>query len=167
MPMTMKFEGMEAISKLLTTLKDEAPRVASKALYEGAGIMADTISKQANAITTSPFHYAVFVQRDPSPEEKAIVSAKGAVGIAKFGKNGSEVDTKVGYGGSGYAMLKGRRKAIPQIANAINSGTSFMKKQPFFRKAVTAGSKPAEAKISEVLLAEYDKIIERNGGTST
>ena len=165
MPMTMKVEGMEAISKLLNTLKDEAPRVASKALYEGAGVMADEIKKQAGAIPTAPFHYAVFIQRDVSPEEKAIVTAEGAVGIAKFQRNGTEVDTKVGYGNSGYALLKGRRKPIPKIANAINSGTSFMKKQPFFRKAVSAGSRSAEAKISEVLLEEYDRIINQNGGT--
>ena len=40
-------------------------------------------------------------------------------------------------------MLAGRLVPIPLIANSINSGTSFMNKQPFVRKAKTAGGKKA------------------------
>lgn len=112
--------------------------------------------------------------RDPSPEEKAILKGAGAAGIAKFKKNGVSVDTSIGFNNAGYAPVtwgtkrhKGRTnykwdgkrathaskggtgtdvKPIPMIANAINSGTGFMKKQPFFRKATSrAKGKAAEA----------------------
>ena len=72
----------------------------------------------------------------PSPEEKALLEA-APKGVAKFKKNGVSVDTSVGLSNAGYGDLDGKRKPIPQIANAINSGTSFMNKQPFFRKAVS------------------------------
>ena len=92
----------------------------------------------------------------PSPEEKAIVVEAGA-GIAKFSKNGSEVDTSVGYRNSGYAFLAGRRKPIPLIVNSINSGTSFMRKQPFIRKAASSGASKSieamKAKIEEAVAA--------------
>ena len=41
------------------------------------------------------------------------------------------------------------------IANAINSGTSFMKKQPFIRKAVSQ----SKAKASEAISAEVERLV--------
>lgn len=156
MPYTMKTEGIEEISKMLSRLESQAQPAASKALYTGAGIMADEVDRQAESITTEPFHYAVFVQRSVSPEEKAVV--QNGVGIAKFQKNGSDVQTSVGYGNAGYAMVAGKRKPIPKIANAINSGTSFLKKQPFFRKAVNSGTTKASEAIKSSIEKDFDAI---------
>ena len=156
MPYTMKSEGFEQISKMLNSLGENAQKVASKGLYDGAGVMAAEIKEDAGKINTAPFHYAVFVTREPSPEEKEIVQ-KG-MGIAKFKKNGADVNTSVGYGNAGYAMLAGKRKPIPLIANAINSGTSFMKRQPFFRRAVVQGTAKAEEAIVAKIEAEIDAL---------
>ena len=88
-----------------------------------------------------------------------------------FKKNGVSVNTSVGFNNAGYAPApwatkrhKGRTtykwngekvasarsggkgedvKPIPVIANAINSGTSFMQKQPFFRKGVSKHQRAA------------------------
>ena len=156
MAYTMKTEGVEEIKKMLDTLGQNAQHSAAKALYNGAGIMADEMEKQAGSIKTAPFHYAVFIQREPSPEEKAVV--QGAVGIAKFRKDGNNVQTSVGYGNSGYAEIAGKKKPIPLIANAINSGTSFMRKQPFVRKAVNRASSRASAAIKESIEKDVDTI---------
>jgi hypothetical protein len=126
----MKVDGIEELSEMLTAMEERAPAVASKALYEGAGIMADEIRKGAASIRTAPFKWASSSRgetRLPSPEELEIVQA-AAAGIAKFNKNGTEVDTSVGFRNAGYAKLKGKTVPIPKIVNAINSGTSFMKK---------------------------------------
>ena len=147
MAVTMITEGVEEISKMLNQLGERAQGVASKALYDGAGIMAKEIANRVHSIDTAPFEYASGGKtRKPSPEEKAVVESAGAVGIAKFDKNGSEVQTSVGYNRSGYAMMVGKRVPVPLIANSINSGTSFMRKQPFIRQAVSgAGSRASEA----------------------
>ena len=157
MPYTMKVDGMEQISETLSSLKEGAEGIAAMALYDGAGVMADEIRHSADKITTAPFVYASGGNvRLPSPEEKAIVVEAGA-GIAKFSKNGSEVDTSIGYRNSGYAFLAGRRKPIPLIVNSINSGTSFMRKQPFIRKAASSGASKSieamKAKIEEAVAA--------------
>lgn len=157
MGMTMKVSGMEELTAQLSQMREKAPRIASQGLYEGAGTMSEEINKEANAIRTAPFHYAVFIQREPSPEEKAVVLAGGA-GIAKFNKNGAEVNTSVGYARAGYADLKGKQVPIPKIANAINSGTSFMKKQPFFRRAVASGTGKASAAIAKKIEEAIDEI---------
>lgn len=154
---TVKTEGMAEISKMLGELEQEAEAAASAALYEGAGTMADEILRTAEAIRTEPFRYAVFGTRLPSPEEKAAVTG-GGVGIAKFEKNGTEVNTSIGYGNAGYANTFGRQKAVAQIANAINSGTSFMQKQPFIRKAESRGKAAAERRMTEAIEERINKI---------
>lgn len=152
----MQTDGVDAIKKMLDKLGQTAQQSASKALYKGAGIMADEMERQAGSIKTAPFHYAVFLQREPSPEEKAIV--EGAVGISRFRKDGNNVQTSVGYGNAGYAEIAGKRKPIPLIANAINSGTSFMQKQPFVRKAANRASSKASAAIKESIEADIEAI---------
>lgn len=153
----LKVDGMAEISETLSKLEERAPAVAAKALYEGAGIMADEVKKSADSIRTAPFKWASSSgeTRLPSPEEKEIVQ-QAAAGIAKFDKNGTEVQTSVGFRNAGYAQLKGKTVPIPKIVNAINSGTSFMKKQPFVRKAATAGGQRAIAAMKEVIETEFD-----------
>jgi len=158
MPYELKVAGMTEISELLTEMADKAPAVAAKALYEGAGLMADEVRKGAGQIRTAPFKYAGDGQtRLPSPEEKEIVQT-AAAGIAKFNKNGTEVDTSVGFRNAGYAELKGKMVPIPKIVNAIASGTSFMKKQPFVRKAAATATPQVLEKMRACIEAEFEAI---------
>ena len=160
---TMKTEGLDEVSMMLTKLGDQAQKVAASGLYDGAGVMSEEIKRHANGIRSSEFHYAVFVTRDPSNEEKEAVVQAGA-GIAKFDKNGTEVQTSVGYSNSGYWNINGKMKPVPLIANSINSGTSFMKKQPFFRQAVSRGTRPAEEAIINRIEERFDELINQSGG---
>ena len=160
MAYVMQIDGMAEISELLTKMEEDAPKVASKALYEGAGIMAAEMKKSAETIKTAPFHYVKDGTRLPSPEEKEIVMQAG-VGIAKFDKDGTEVDTSVGYRNAGYAMLDGKQKPIPVIVNSINSGTSFMQKQPFVRKAANSGGKKAMEAMKTAIETEFEAMTKK------
>ena len=164
MPYQMKVDGMAQISELLDQMDKAAPAAAAQALYDGAGLMAAEINQSAGQIKTAPFKYAKNGDsRLPSPEEKEIVM-QAAAGIAKFDKNGVEVQTSVGFRNSGYATLNGKLKPIPQIVNAINSGTSFMKKQPFVRKAANAGAPKAMAVMKARIEEAFENISKQNGG---
>lgn len=157
MPFSMQTTGMEELEKKLGQLGEKGQQIAAVGLYEGAGVMADAVSQAVQGIATEPFQYASGGRkRRPSPEEKAIlVNAKK--GVAKFKKSVTRVDTSVGMQNSGYAELAGRTVPIPLIANSINSGTSFMQKQPFFRKAKSR-SGAAEAAIENKLREEIEKL---------
>ena len=155
MAMTMKVDGIEELSRKLTDLGDRAEEVAAKALYAGAGVMANAYRNAAASVRAQPFRYAVFKKRDPSFEEKAAI--QGQTGIAKFDKSGSEVQTSVGLKGSGYVTIAGKQKAVRKIANAINSGTSFMDKQPFMRKATSTAKAAAQAAIEKKITEEIEK----------
>ena len=155
MALTMKVQGMEELSEKLNKLGSQAEGVAARALYKGAGVMADAFSSAAGNISTEKFHYSVFGKRMPSPEEKAAVSGKS--GIATFDKNGSEVNTVVGFGNAGYVTIGGKRKAVRAIANGINSGTSFMDKQPVFRQAISS----ARGAAGGAIVARAEELIEQ------
>ncbi len=209
MKYTIRGEGLTEVADMLNQLGESASFVASWSLYEGAKVLADAVTAEAKTIQTEPFHYAAVTgvtYRLPSPEEKEIVTSAGAMGIAKFEKDGNGVETSIGYNGSGYAPVnwnhmsskvrtnykaqafKGlenmttstlkaagvyRRgvqnmKPIGVIANAINSGTSFMKKQPFFRRAVSKSQSAAIQAIVNMANKLFDEIISKNtaGGKS-
>lgn len=156
MPYTLKVEGMDNITAELAKAENAAPGIAAAALYEGAGVIADEISRGARGVRTSPFSYAAGGrQRDPSPEEKEALVSAGAAGIAKFQQTGNSVNTSVGYGRSGYANVNGKTKPVAVIANSINSGTSFMKKQPFIRKAVSQ----SKAKATEAITRKVEQMV--------
>lgn len=192
----MSVDGMEEISRLLTQLDDAAQGIAARGLYEGAKVMAESMRREMAGIRTAPFRFAKDGEtRLPSPEEKAVLEQAG-VGVAKFSKNGTEIDTSVGFNSSGYAdvefshMRSGARtnykavsvkghesnssgllraigntekgsnqKPIGVIANAINSGTSFMQKQPFVRRAEKAGTGKSLQAIRSSIERDFDAII--------
>ena len=189
MPYEMKVDGMAEVSEMLAQLEERAPAAAAKALYTGAGIMAQEILKEMGKVRTAPFEYAKNGEkRLPSPEEKEALMQAG-VGVAKFSGDGTEIDTSVGFNQSGYVrvnfrhmnanartnyklangknvgamkakLLKmnksGDQKPIGVIANSINSGTSFMQKQPFVRKAASSGGKKAMAAMKEAIEKEIE-----------
>ena len=158
MAFNIQVDGMNELLNSMGKLPEKAAKVAAEALYEGAGVVADAVSSGVNGIRTEPFKYAKNGKtRKPSPEEKAIV-AGAKHGVAKFRKNGVSVQTSVGYQNAGYAVLNGKTKPIPQIANAINSGTSFMQRQPFFRKAVSQSKGAATAAIEAGIHAREDEL---------
>ena len=156
MAMTVKVNGLETISMMLQDLGDKAEGIASRGLFEGAGIMADEIRKEAAGIRTGPGASRESA-RYATQEEKQIVM-NAAAGIAKFKKNGTEVDTSIGFRNAGYAEINGKRVPIPKIVNAINSGTSFMHKQPFVRKAANRAKERASEAIRASIEADVNGI---------
>ena len=151
MPMTINTEGMDELSRMLAQLGNKAQDVASGAMYDGAGIVADAMKAAVNSIQAEPQRRknrppAKTPARLPTPAEKAAVVGK--TGIARYRKEGGDVNTLIGVtGNAGYADVDGKRKPMRLIARAINSGTSFMKKQPVFRKAASMSKGAAQAAI--------------------
>ena len=151
--------GMDGLLKMLETAEEKAHDICAESLYEGAGLVADVVSSAVDSIQVKRFKYPAppGKQRMPSPEEKELL--KGAKkGVAHFRDDGGSVNTSVGFQNSGYGLLNGKTVPIPLIANAINHGTSFMKKQPFMRKAFSQSKGAAQAAIENKLREELDKL---------
>lgn len=163
MAMKISTAGIEELNALFAKLGGEAQKVASKALYDGAGVVADAFTKATNSIATEPFHYLARpditgTKRYASPEEKAALQGKS--GIAVFRKDGDTTDTVVGISGNaGYANIGGKQKPVLMIARSINSGTSFMQKQPVYRRAVSQSKTQAVGVIKATAEQLFDEII--------
>ena len=163
MPMTIQTDGLEELGRMMAQLGSKAQDVASGALYDGAGVVADAMRAAANSIQAEPQRRknrppAKTPARLPTPAEKAAVVNK--TGIAHFRKEADGVNTLIGVTGSaGYADVNGRRKPVRLIARAINSGTSFMKKQPVFRKAASMSKTQAQAAIVAKAEEMFNEII--------
>ncbi|QUA53790.1 HK97 gp10 family phage protein [Aristaeella lactis] len=186
MPFNVQWEGADELLRKMDKLPEKAEKIAAEALYEGAGVMADAVSREIRGISTEKFQYAKGgKKRKPSPEEKQILmSAKH--GVAKFKKTGTSVQTSVGFQNSGYGKItwnhartnvrtkykmgkKGHMvhasqgsgdsmKPVPLIANSINHGTSFMQKQPFLRKAFSQNQNAALAAIEAGIKSREDEL---------
>jgi len=158
MAMRIKTDGLDNVARMLAKLENEAMEVASAGLYDGAGIMASALNNGISSIKTEPFQYAADGKtRLPSPQEKAALERK--VGISKFRKDGGSVDTIIGIGMDGYTQISGKQKAVAVIARSINSGTSFMKKQPVFRRAKNQSQGAAKDAIVAKVEQMFDEII--------
>ena len=185
MAFSIEITGLDELNRKLDQLGGKAAQIAAWGLYEGAGVVADKVSQTVNGITTEPFKYATNgKKRKPSPEEKAII-AGAKKGVAKFRSTGTSVNTSVGFQNSGYGAISWNHartntrtkykvdesgkahhaskgggtssKPVPLIANAINSGTSFMEKQPFLRKAFSQSNGAATAAIENGIREKFEE----------
>lgn len=154
MAMTMKTEGLAELSSRISRLADKAELVAKKSLFKGAGVVADAFGQAVSSIKTEPFQGKKDM-RLPSPEEKGALV--GRTGIAVFKGTGSEINTLIGVTeAGGYTYIGGRKVAVREIARSINSGTSFMQKQPVFRRAASK----AKTSATREMIREADEIFE-------
>lgn len=154
MAMTLKADGLDALGQELANLGNKATEIASAALFDGAKVVADAMSAATKSIKTAPFKYAKPGEtRLPSPQEKSALDRK--VGIASFQKTGDAVDTLIGLNLDGYAKVGGKVRPVAVIARSINSGTSFMDKQPVYRQAL---SKAKAAAVKAAVDAAEEKI---------
>lgn len=152
---TLRVTGTAEFSAKLDKLAANAPKAAAFGVYDGAAVVADAMNNAIKSIRTGKATRDK--KRLPSPDEKALL--EGSCGVARFQKDGSEVQTLVGVG-EGYGSIRGRRKAVKMIANAVESGTSFMKKQPVIRKAARASRAAAQdamVRTAEKMLEELSK----------
>ena len=69
-------------------------------------------------------------------------------------------------GGGDIGKGAQNQKPIGVIANAINSGTSFMKKQPFIQKGMMKGKTRAVEAMTKRIEQMLNKIIKESGGKS-
>lgn len=157
MPFYMQVTGLEELITRMGTLEDKGVDIASAALYEGAGIMADAVTKAVQGIVTEEFRYTKHGQRLPSPEEKALILSARR-GVTKFKKSKTSVETSIGFQKSGYGDLGGKTRPIPVVANSIESGTSFMKPQPFFRTAVEKTAPTAAGVIEGGIESRFNQL---------
>ena len=143
-------KGMDQYLTQLRNLEFNYRETIGPAIYKGAGIVADAVKKNIQALPESAC----------TPVEKAGLLA--GFGIAKMQDENGYFQVKLGF--DGYNGNKTKKypkgKANSMIARSIEGGTSWKPKHPFIAPAVRATKDQAEKAMAE----EVDKQITKQMG---
>lgn len=155
---TLEFDSIDGYISQLEKLYGDTEEIVGAAVFDGAGIAMMHVIQGINSITTdnkrgSPEKPC----NGPSTYEKNGLMM--SVGIAKARYDGTFYNVKIGFDGYDDIQTKAWPKGRPfsMIARSIESGTSWMRKQPFMRKAEQAAKGPCERAMALAIDREVDK----------
>lgn len=155
----IEFKGLAEYSAKLDRLsalcRDE---IINAAVREGGGVLADAIRAELNAVPTDSQHEKIKV--GPTPEEKQ--GLQDSMGITPIRDDDGFVNVKVGFDGyQGKPTPKyPRGKPNQMIARSVQSGTSFMRANPFVKNAVRKARPAAVAAMKKKVEDKIDKIMD-------
>jgi HK97 gp10 family phage protein len=148
----MTVKGLDKYNKMLDQLGKEAPKVAKKAVYRGADIVANEVRRGLEKNLSDP-HYAGTGEGDYKTT-KPTGDLLAALGVAPIDTDAKgNTNTKIGFDGYDH-------KGVPNAlkARAMESGTSTLRKRPFVRPAVNATKRSAQDAMGKVVEEEIAKI---------
>lgn len=135
-------EYMAKIAKLEAAARET---LCGDAIYGAAGIVADEIRASMEQVPTDE-GYGTTSNPTAGPKKAQLLGLEQGLGIASMQDDGTGyLHVKIGF--DGYNEILSRRWPNGQpnqmVARSIESGTSWMQKNPFVRRAVTATRKRA------------------------
>ncbi len=148
--------GEEYMLKLSRYGKD-FDRIAKKAIYYAAGMVADKIKANIRALPEETY------RRLKAGEQFAGISRQqkqdliASFGIAPMAADEKgDINTKLGFDGYGGQPTKKYPKGLPNqlLARSIESGSSVRKKHPFVRNSVRAAKQAAIEKMNAIIEEE-------------
>lgn len=155
----IELKGFKQYIELLDITAAQANRMVKKSVYPGAKIVANQCKKEIRSLVTDEDRSHGRMRNGPTKAD--VVGLINSLGIAK-GRYNSDGTYDVKLGFDGYNELtKSKRhpKGLPNmmVARSVNSGTSFMKAQPFMEKTIRLTERDAVNAMSD----QFDKELER------
>lgn len=135
-------EYLAKIARLEAELKD---KVLGEAIYGAAGIVADEIRASLEQVPTDE-GYGTRENPTRGPTAYQVNGLELGLGIASLQADGTGyLNVKIGFDGYNGISTKRWPNGQPNqmVARSVESGTTWMKKNPFVRKAVAATRKRA------------------------
>lgn len=155
----MTVKGLDEVVDKLSMLGSKSDQVVKRALYEGAGVVADAVKSGIESIPTSedwgtPNH----PKSGPTAEEKA--GLQEGLGISSMETSGGRTDVSIGFDGyHGKGTKKyPKGKPVAMIARSVERGTSFMYAHKFIKPAARAAKSKAIAKMQQTAAEEIQKL---------
>ena len=144
----IQLKGLDDTVFVLNRLTDKSEGVIKRALYDGAGILADAVRANIDTIKTGgPSDW----ERRRRETQKA--GLRAGLTTFKIEEAGGTIAGGVGF--DGYNELG---QANRMIARVFNSGTSFSSRQPFFERAIRSARYAARQKVLSEIEDEIDKL---------
>lgn len=149
-------KGMEQYLAMLGNLEFRTDELIGEAIYEGAKIVADEVSRAIDTIPSREKGSSSGVYEDQRQ------GLKDGFGIARLKNENGYLNVKLGFDGYNKHVTKTYPNGQPNalIARAINSGTSFAPKYPFVDRTTRNCKSEAEA----AMMAKIDSGIKQIAG---
>lgn len=156
------FPGLNDYELMISRLSKNAGDIAGRAIYTGAGIVADEIKA---GIQSLPVVRGYGTAENPLPGGVTQPQKQGlldGLGIAPLQDDGGYLNVKIGFDGYNRTKTEKYPRGQPNqlVARGVESGASWKQKRPFVRPAVNRSRKRAEAAMAEALDEEIKKIVE-------
>lgn len=156
----------------LVKLGNQADAVAARALAKGAGVVADKIRANLEALAEDfnpdegkrPYHYlpeGAHFSGIPDYQKKDLLDSLGISPVQADAEGNYNV--KIGFDGYGSQPTEKYPKGLPNplAARAVESGTSIRPRQPFVKPAVNKSKKAAIEAMQEVVQAAVAETMKR------
>ena len=148
------FEGNDKYIEQLRKLEADSDDIIKRAVYEGAGLVADAVKAAARDLRTDDeYHKEGDMQMGPRSEQKE--GLIDGFGISKMKDEDGYINVKLGFSGT-----NDRGEKNTTVARQVEGGTSWMVKQPFIRQASNATKNACEQKMAQVFDEEIAKLVQ-------
>ena len=150
--------GLDEAMKRLEDLGARSDELLSRALYEGAKVMADGLKDAIRALPEdSGFKKAGELRNVVDPKDKEDMLSH--MGISHFRTETGRVYARISFDGYGQIATKKfpNGRPVVLIARSINSGSSVRMKHPFIKPTVNQYKSAAMDAMRKVVLDELNK----------
>ena len=150
----LRVTGCQELVQKLEKIGGDSRKVAQDCVKEGIGVVTDEMRASIQALKVSEqagkkekIRYCRQWEKDAMLKE---------LGYTPNREIGTKEDRKAGF--DGYVTSPtGKKVAVRAIANSINAGTSFMKKQPIFQPVIRSSREKAISEMQRKLTEELRK----------
>lgn len=154
--------NLELYVSKLEKLQDEGREMIGVAIHAGAGVVADAMRSEIQALPVAQDYVKSGEHRKISTITS--VQKKGLLdgfGIAKMRKDGDYYNVKLGFAGYNGQKTSEHPNGVPNsiIARSIVSGTYFRQKNDFVGRATRGNKRKAEKTMEEVFEEAVKKLL--------
>lgn len=143
MKITVRAEGFDKYLDKLSSLGYDAIEIVDRAVYDGAHLMADNVKQALETIPVDTMKKVPFRKSINRIQKEGLLESYG---IAPLRADGDFRNVKIGFDGyNNFITFKhphGQPNAM--IARSLESGTSFMPKNPVISRATRANKVACE-----------------------
>ena len=155
------FPGLNDYELMISKLSKGVDDIAGKAIYAGAGIVADAIKENIKAL---PIVRGYGTTENPLPGGVTAPQKAGLIdglGISPMQNDAGFLNVKIGFDGYNATKTEKYPQGQPNqlVARGVESGTSWKKKSPFIRPAINASKQRAEDEMARILDEEIEKVM--------
>lgn len=153
----IKIDGLDKWVRQLDNLSAQSEVIVGKAIYKGSKVVADATKTALENLETDDRTKVETRKSINTLQKKALISS---FGIAPLRNDRNFLNVKTGF--DGYNSIVTPRWPLGQpnvmIARSLESGTSFMKKNPIISKATKNSKNKCIEEMQKSLEEEINKL---------